>query len=352
VFLVDYYFIMQSAADTISRDTVKKHVFGDIGPYVTLDWKPFPQLEIIPGIRYDYFPELKYRGSVVPAYWNYSFLNNRQGAPGETSVRLTMRYRVAPNHLIKAAVGNYSQTPQRQTIMEKWGDPYLPATKAAQYVGGYEWRISDLFHADVQAYCNNQWDIPRPGTVADVSVGSNPQSYYADVKGRMYGLEIMLKHDQGKRFFGWLAYSLSRSERQDPHTGTWSLFYRDETHNLQLVGSYRLPGLWEIGCRVRYMTGYPTTPITGLGYDENSGYYYAITGAKNSARMDPFFQLDMRVEKKFMFKSWNLSAYLDIQDLSYFAYQSPEFYQYNYQFDRKTTSGAIVYPSVGLSAEF
>lgn len=355
VYPVDFYLIMQSAADTVSRDTVKNWVFGDVGPYLNLDWKPFPQFEIIPGIRYDYFPELKYRGSVVPAYWNYSLINNRQGAPGEPSARLTMRYKIAPAQTIKAAVGNYSQTPQPlgQTIMEKWGDPYLPATKAVHYVGGYEWQITDLIHADVQAYYNNQWDIPRPATLDDYAEGST-KGYYADEKGRMYGLELMLKHDQGKRFFGWLAYSLSRSERRDPHSGIWSLYSKDETHNLQLVGSYRLPKFWEIGGRLRYVTGDPTTPIDGIGYNEDNGYFYRIYGPQNSARMDPFFQLDVRVEKKFTFKNWILTWYLDIQDLSYFVYKSPEFYQYNYRSDpnTKTPVGAIIYPALGLSAEF
>jgi TonB family protein len=351
---VNFEFTLQGTADTVTRDTMKNWQFGDLGPYCNLDWKPFEQLEIIPGLRYDYFPELKYRGSDVPAYWNYGSIDNHQGAPGEPSLRLTARYKIAPAHTVKMAVGNYSQTPQPlgQTIMQRWGDPRLPATKGAQYVGGYEWKITDLDNADVQVYYNDQWDIPRQGTLADVPPGQAPKGYYADGLGRMYGLEIMLKHDQGKRFFGWIAYSLSRSERRDPHTGVWSLYGKDETHNLQLIGSYRLPKFWEIGCRVRYVTGDPTTPLTGIAYNENYGGFQALYGPKNSARFDPFFQLDMRVEKKFMMKNWILSAYLDFQDLSWFVYKSPEYYMYNYRYDQKTPVGGIPYPSLGLSAQF
>jgi TonB family protein len=351
---VNFEFILQGSADTVTRDTLKNWEFGDIGPYLNLDWKPIERLEIIPGLRYDYFPELKYRGSILPAFWNYSLINNRQGAPGEPSARLTARYKLAPAHTIKAAVGNYSQTPQPlgQTIMQRWGDPYLPATKGAQYVGGYEWKMSDLDNADVQVYYNSQWDIPRQGSALDVPAGQTPKGFYADEQGRMYGLEILLKHDQGKRFFGWIAYSLSRSERRDPHTGIWSLYSKDETHNLQLIGSYRLPKFWEIGCRLRYVTGDPSTPIDGIGYNEDSGRFFALYGPKNSSRFDPFFQLDMRIEKKFMMKNWVLTSYLDFQDLSWFVYKSPEFYMYNYRYDEKTPVGAIPYPSIGLSAEF
>jgi len=354
VYPANFEMIIQGATDTVTRDTVKDWVFGDIGPYLNLDWKPLERLEIIPGLRYDYFPELDYRGSILPAFWNYGLINNRQGAPGEPSLRINARYKIAPTQTVKAAIGNYSETPQPlgETIMQQWGDPHLPATKAAQYVAGYEWKITDLDNADVQVYYNNQWDIPRQGTAQDVPPGETPKGFYADELGRMYGLEIMLKHDQGKRFFGWIAYSLSRSERRDPHTGIWSLYSKDETNNLQLIGSYRLPKFWEIGCRVRYVTGDPTTPITGIDYNENEGRFQPLYGPTNSSRFDPFFQLDMRIEKKFMMKNWILSAYLDFQDLSWFVYKSPEFYMYNYRYDQKTPVGGIPEPALGISAEF
>ncbi len=354
VYPANFEMVIQGAADTVTRDTMKDWVFGDIGPYLNLDWKPLERLEIIPGLRYDYFPELDYRGSIAPAFWNYSLINNRQGGPGEPSLRVNARYKIAPTQTVKAAIGNYSETPQPlgESIMQQWGDPHLPATKAAQYVAGYEWKITDLDNADVQAYYNYQWDIPRQGTPQDVPPGETPKGFYADELGRMYGLEIMLKHDQGKRFFGWIAYSLSRSERRDPHTGIWSLYSKDETNNLQLIGSYRLPKFWEIGCRVRYVTGDPTTPITGIDYNENEGRFQPLYGPANSSRFDPFFQVDMRIEKKFMMKNWVLSAYLDFQDLSWFVYKSPEFYMYNYRYDQKTPVGGIPEPALGISAEF
>ncbi len=357
VYPANFYLDMITAADTVSKDTVNNWVFGDIGPYLNFDWKPLPALEIIPGIRYDYYPELDYRGGIVPAFWDYAHIDNHQGTSGEPSLRLTVKYKLNEKHLVKFALGNYNQTPQPlgQTIMEKWGDPHLPATKAAQYVAGYEWTMSDLIHTDIEAYYNDQWNIPRSVTSQDIASGSQ-KGFYADQNGRMYGLELMLKHDQGKHFFGWIAYSLSRSERQDPFTKQWSLYSKDETHNVQFVGSYRLPKYWEIGCRVRYVTGDPTTPIAGIGYNEGTQTprFFEIFGPKNSARLDPFFQLDLRIEKKFMMKNWILTSYLDIQDLSYFVYKSPEFYTYNFRYDQntKTPVGAIIYPSVGLSAEF
>jgi TonB family protein len=356
---VDINLTMLSFSDTVVPFKWKNWYFGDVAPYLNLDWKPIDKLEIIPGIRYDYFPELKNRGSIVPAYWNYSLINNRRGAPGEPSARLTMRYKLTNAHTIKASVGNYSQTPQPigQAITEELGDPYLPSTKAAHYVAGYEWKITDLISADVQGYYNQQWDIPRARSPADINPDSkeeNPKGYFADEKGRMYGLELMLKHDQGKHFFGWIAYSLSRSERWDPHTNKYSLYPMDQTHNIQLIGNFRLPSFWEVGFRMRYVTGNPTTPIAGISYNEDLATFVRKNGEINSARMDPFVQLDLRIDKKFTFKNWMFSVYLDIYDLSYLVYKSTEFDMYNYRYDpaSKTPIDGIIYPSLGLTAEF
>jgi hypothetical protein len=343
-------YLQIQGSDTVLSDTVKNWVFGDIGPYVNVDWKPTRRLEIIPGLRYDYFPELDYRGSVLPAFWDYHSVNNHQGGPGEPSLRLTMRYKLDSVQTIKGAIGNYSETPQPlgQSIMARWGDPSLPATMAAQYVAGYEWQISDLVNLDVQTYYNRQWDIPRRSTPAD---GPAAKGYIADQNGRMYGAEVMLKHDQGKQFFGWLAYSLSRSERSDPHT-PWHLFGKDETHNLQLIGNWRLPHFWELGFRARYVTGDPSTPVVGVNYNADDSRFVPVYGPANSSRMDDFFQLDLRVDRKFTFKKYVMSVYLDFQNVSWFFYKSPEFYMYNYDYTQKTAVGSIPYPSFGVTLEF
>ena len=184
------------------------------------------------------------------------------------------------------------------------------------------------------------------------------QKYYGNEKGRMYGLEIMLRHDQGKRFFGWIAYSLSRSERYDYEEQKWDLFGKDETHNLQVLGSFRLKGNRELGARVRYVTGDPTTPVLGVKwFDATNRMYVPQYGAKNSARMDPFFSLDLRYERKFIFKNWIWDIYLDITNLSNlfgYGYKSPETggYFWNYDYTEKQFISDITRPALGIEFQF
>jgi|GEM_PF-297935 len=351
----DYILIVPRANGIIQRDTVENWKFGDIGAYINFEWRPIERLLIIPGFRYDYYPELRYKGSVLPEFWDYEGFDNGKGISGEPSLRLTTRYEFVKKHTAKFSIGNYSQTPKPvgQVIHETWGNPNLPATKAAHYVLGYEWRITDLISSDIQVYINRQWDIPRIAQEEDLDLSNKEQKLWiGDGKGRMYGMEIMLRHDKSERFFGWLAYSLSRTERYNPTTKEWRLYRQDETHNIQLIGSWHLRRDWDMGFRARYVTGKPATPVIGAEEDENGNYFEAIYGPENSSRVNPFFQLDLRVDKKFVFDKWMFSVYLDIINSNYFLYKSPELEVWNDFYDDKTTVSNIFTPALGYKAEF
>ena len=85
-----------------------------------------------------------------------------------------------------------------------------------------------------------------------------------------YGLEVLLRQNLTSRFFGWVAYTLQRSERRDAPGEPWRLFDTDQTHNLILVGQYRITPKWTLGVRFRYVTGNPDTPVEGTIYEADA----------------------------------------------------------------------------------
>ncbi len=352
--------LIPNAQNSIVKDT-SQYTFGPIGAYVNAEWRPIKKLLLMPGLRYDYYPELRnYHGAFIPEFWDYN-MSNSQPTSGEPSLRLAAKYELVKNHTIKGSLGTYNETPQPmgESIDKVWGNPNLPAEKGSQYVLGYEWQATDLVNADVQVYYNRQWDLARTPTAADLAADpTDVEKYYGDGLGRMYGLEVMIRHDQGKHFFGWIAYSLSRSERYNFDEQKWDLFGKDETHNLQLVGSFRFKGNRELGARVRYVTGDPTTPVLGVKwFDATSRSYVPLYGATNSARMDPFFSLDMRYERKFIFKNWIWDIYLDVTNLSNlfgYGYKSPETggYFWNYDYTEKQFISDITRPALGIEFQF
>ncbi len=330
-------------------------LFGETGAYLNLEWKVGKKLLLIPGIRYDYYSELKHDGSIIPEFWNYNDFDNSRGFSGDPSARLSGRFQINDAHVLKAAIGNYNQSPKPvgQAIHSVWGNPFLATTKAAHFVTGHEWKITDVINSDVQFYFNNQWDIPEYSNSQDISeTGEKPTLFYDRGRGRMYGLEIMLRHMQTDRFFGWIAYTLSRTQRYDRNKGKWYLYDEDETNHLQVLGSWHLRRQWDLGFRLRYVTGKPITPILGAEYDENYLYYSPIEGDKNSKRMDPFFQLDIRVDKKIIYNKWIFSLYFDLQNLSWLFYKSPEFEFYNYDYTDKMKISMFPMLGTGFKAEF
>ena len=83
--------------------------------------------------------------------------------------------------------------------------------------------------------------------------------------GRVYGMELVARHDFTNNFTGWLAYTLSRAERRDSGETEDRLFDFDQTHILTVVGSYLLPRNWQVGGRFRLVSGNPITPVDRLG---------------------------------------------------------------------------------------
>src|SRR5262249_2471847 len=148
-------------------------------------------------------------------------------------------------------------------------------------------------------------NIVAPGPVVTNPNGGVTQEALANAGlGRAYGLEVLLRHEITTQFFGWLAYTLSRSEvrRSDDPASVYVLGPFDETHILTAVASYKLPWGFEFGGRFRYVTGRPTTPVIHPYdiYGADSNRYFSTNGPTNSARLRAFQQLDLRLEKAFV----------------------------------------------------
>ena len=330
--------------------SVRSQDFSDLGAYANVELRPTRNLLLIPGVRYDY----------------YSHLDD-----GAFSARLTSRYRVTGRHTLTGALGTYNQDPKPagQATDPVYGNPDLPPTRAAHATLGDEWQIDDRTSVKVEGYYNRQWDIP---SMTD-SLGLN---FVADTDGRMYGLELMLRKETGDRFFGWLSYSISRSERRyarrpsaddgfgesstagqawDPDA--WVLYDFDQTHHVEALGSMRWGGSWSSGLRLQYVSGNPATPYLGYTgnryeFDADAGSYRPVSGEYLSDRMDPYFRTDLRVDKKFVRQSYLYSIYLDVQNVNYFVYNPPEGYTYNYDYSKRNEYGWIILPSLGVRVEF
>ncbi|MCA9564619.1 MAG: TonB-dependent receptor, partial [Myxococcales bacterium] len=232
------------------------------------------------------------------------------------------------------------------------GNPDLRLEEAVHYVVGAEWDLTEYLNLDLQLFYKDLNDVvTRSDDTVDRNGSTVPEVYNNDGEGRAYGAEILFRHQLANNFFGWVSYTLSRSERIDEEGGDYRPFSYDQTHILSLIASYELPANWTVGARFRYVTGNPRTPILGSTYDADNDVYVRIPGATESARNAPFHQLDIRVDKRFVFDRWLMEIYLDIQNV--YNRMNPEGIDYNFDFSESVTlTGLPIIPSLGIRGEF
>ena len=125
----------------------------------------------------------------------------------------------------------------------------------------------------------------------------------------------------------------------------------DQTHNIILVAQYRLTPRWRVGARWRYVTGNPVTPINGSIFDADTDRYAPLYGEVNSDRDTDFHQLDLRIDREWVYQTWRLTAYLDIRNAYNRANASG--LDYNFDYTENTQSFEIpIIPSFGVRGEF
>ena len=92
-------------------------------------------------------------------------------------------------------------------------------------------------------------------------------------------------------------------------------------------------------------------PRVGAIYDVNGNYYFPIQGEQFSQRLPDFFQLDVRIDKRFVFQDWMLALYVDVQNAT--NRQNVEAVLNAYDYSAQTSvTGLPILPVLGVRGEF
>jgi len=322
----------QSDADINFTQVLHEEINGDNyvmgGGFAELEVKPLPNWLILPGLRIDYFSQTK----------------EVKAAP-----RFTTRFDFSKRLTLKGGVGMFYQPPDISQTDKVFGTPGVKTFYAIHYSAGVEYKPWKHIVFDATGFYKDMRNMIST-TSGSGSGDQSAQRYDNNGKGRAYGLELVAKHELTKRFTGWLAYTLMKSERMDSGTNDWRLFQYDQTHILTLVGSYQLPRNWQIGGRFRYVTGDPSTPVTNAVYDSSLDQYKPLYSSKYSTRVPAFHQLDVRLDKTWIYNKWIFTAYVDLQNV--YNRSNPEQMRFNYNYQKSQyTTGFPIYPIIGLRGE-
>ncbi|MFO0596049.1 MAG: TonB family protein [Myxococcaceae bacterium] len=269
--------------------------------------------------------------------------------------RLWARYQLFDSTSIKGSIGLYTQPPPgAQMQPSPLGNPNLGYERAFQSSIGVAQKFSDWVNLDLTGFYNRRYDnIVQPGETTVNPDGTTTITQSANKGlGRAYGLEVMLRHEVSKYFFGWIAYTLNRSEeRRAGTTNAYEVSTFDQTHILTAVGSVNLPWGFTLGARFRYVTGRPKSALMHDFdiYQADSNGYSGQFGPARASRIKDFHQLDIRIDKDFVFKSWTLTAYLDIQNVYNAQNVEASFFDYRFRVEYEVP-GIPFLPVIGLKA--
>lgn len=281
--------------------------------FVEALWRPTRDWLVRPGVRSDVF-------------------HDQSDTVVGVDPRLTLRYRLlslapagetpdedADALWLKAAVGIFHQPPR--FFLPLPGLDTMPLSygllQAIQYDLGAEAPLWQGFSVNVDVYYNdmdplvfdlavNEADVNNVANVGLLPPAEGQPTQADEVLdqllvpqvGRAYGLEVLLRHEARQGLYGWLSYTLSRSERQ--RDGNWVLHDFDRTHLINVVAGLPLPRNWDLGLRLQYQSGKPTT--TTAGY--------------NTARTDGYARIDLRVDKRAVWQDWLLDFYVDVTNVA------------------------------------
>lgn len=254
--------------------------------------------------------------------------------------RLLARYRIWEDSVdefwLKAGVGLYSQPPRFPIPIPGLEEIALDKGlgRSVQASLGAEYELRDGFSLDVQGFFSQMDPVffevealasqepPKPGEEPDEEDPTDEIDEAIDQmlvrRGRALGLEVLLRKRGPGPFFGWISYTLSRTERQG--ASGWYLYEYDRTHILNAVLGIQLPRNWELGWRIQVQDGIPS----------------------KTGRLAPFTRLDLRIDRRVVYRGWMLDFYIDVINVMV----SPE------PIDNSETAPPVRYllPSVGFRA--
>lgn len=316
---------------------IKSRNFIKGATYINFNSNFYQRILVNAGIRFDYFNAIK---------------NSTYFSP-----RLSLSYLVNDVFSLNFSTGIYKQFLSLIWLAANPTNENLKAIDAKQFIAGFDY----LFREDVQVklegfvknYSNYPASLLRPYLIL-----SNTGAGFSgsDDNFSSFGLEPLVS--QGKGISRGVEFSVQKKISEIPLYGIFSFTYSkteftsldgikrngvyDQNWIINLSGGYRFNIYWEISAKFRFASGRPYTPFDDKGMQSIALY--------NSRRLKSTHSLDLRVDRRWIFKSWSMITYLDIQNI----YNQKNLSGIRWDPIKKTvdeTSSIGILPSIGISVE-
>lgn len=257
--------------------------------------------------------------------------------------RFQLRYKIDDSLFLRASWGTYHQASLPQESDRLYGNPNLISPRSIHYTAGWTKDFRAGASEGLEITNNYFYKDLKNIVVPDITT-----RYSNGGSGEIYGSEIQTKY----KWSDWssqLVYTFLNSTRTIPGFGKRPSEF-DQTHNLNLIASHNRDK-WTYSARLRLVSGNPYTPVTGGTFDSDNDVYIPTRGQIYSKTFSLFNQLDIRIDRKYIYDTWILTAYLDIQNIM--NAKNPSSIQYSYDYaQNEKVNGLPILPTLGIKGEF
>jgi len=134
-------------------------------------------------------------------------------------------------------------------------------------------------------------------------------------EGRTYGVELLYQQKFTGKFYAVTAFTFYKSEFTNLLGNDYDPAVWDNGVLISLLGGYKFGNNWEVSGRYRYLGKAPYAPVDQEATLNNYPAVILDYNQLGSVRLDPFSQLDIRIDKKWSFTKISLDVFLEIQNV-------------------------------------
>jgi hypothetical protein len=218
------------------------------------------------------------------------------------SPRGAIRWQARPRIGIIGEVARLHQAPPPLFLLGFPDGPYLPLEEATMQSLGLRLEGAKASF-DVDGWMRHSDRLT--GFEEDGSIGQ--------LQGSAWGLETLTQVQVGPTS-GRLIYQHTRSFRREESGDGYEPWRFDQPDQVQLILAQSLPHDWTLSARFRYSSGFYLDPDVEKAFDILTQTEVEIS-ADEAGRLPPYHTADLKVSRRFTWKSWRLDTYLDLQNL-------------------------------------
>ncbi len=259
------------------------------------------------GLRYTLFQNIS-NGEQVYTLNDYAVKDSAIYPQGEVynncsrwEPRIGMVYEINDRNSVKAS---YSRTAQFIQLasnsaagspLDVWfqSTPNVKPQLCDQYAVGYFRNFADnMFETSIELYYKDMRHVIDFKDHADLMGNSDLEQELRFGKGEAYGVELMVRKNEGK-LNGWVSYTYASAKRKvdEINNNEWYRSPYDKPNSISIVLNYELSRQWVVSANWVYASGTPVTYPTGRF--EIEGRYVPIYSGRNEYRYPAYHRLDL-----------------------------------------------------------